>query len=104
MDDTSVTSSSSTTSSTGKLSDFTILQQLGKGSYGTVYKVKRHADNEIYCMKVINVAMMSIEEQMNALKEIEVMSSISIHPHIVSYYDSFVCMESQSLYIIMEYC
>lgn len=34
-----------------KLNEFEILNKLGEGSFGTVYKVKRKADRNLYVMK-----------------------------------------------------
>ena len=34
-----------------KISDFKLLKELGKGSYGTVYTVKSYIDDNIYVMK-----------------------------------------------------
>ena len=38
--------------------DFEILKQIGKGSFGTVYKVRRKSDNKIYAIKTINISKM----------------------------------------------
>jgi len=37
------------------LRDFDLLKQIGKGSYGTVYKARRKSDKEIYAIKTINL-------------------------------------------------
>jgi len=37
------------------MADFTILSELGRGSYGTVYKVESNKDGKIYVLKKINI-------------------------------------------------
>jgi NIMA (never in mitosis gene a)-related kinase len=37
------------------LNNFSILSELGKGSYGVVYKVKSNLDNNLYVLKKINL-------------------------------------------------
>ncbi len=37
--------------STNNMTHFEILNKLGKGSYGVVYKVRRKTDNKIYVLK-----------------------------------------------------
>jgi serine/threonine protein kinase len=37
------------------LRDFDLLKQIGKGSYGTVYKARRKSDKQIYAIKTINI-------------------------------------------------
>jgi len=40
------------------MSDFAIIGELGKGSYGTVYRVKSHRDEGEYVLKKINMKHM----------------------------------------------
>ena len=35
--------------------DFDLLKQIGKGSYGTVFKARRKSDKQIYAIKTINL-------------------------------------------------
>jgi serine/threonine protein kinase len=45
------------------LKDFKMLAQLGKGSYGSVMKVERITDGNIYAMKEVNIRRLSPRER-----------------------------------------
>lgn len=49
------------------IDDFYILEELGQGAFGTVFKVKRKHDNLIYAMKKIFVKKLSEKEKDNTL-------------------------------------
>ncbi|KRX10863.1 Protein kinase-like domain [Pseudocohnilembus persalinus] len=80
--------------------DFQILSELGRGSYGTVYKVVSLSTNKELVMKKINIKHMKPKQQKEALKEAQILRKIK-HSSIIKYYTSF--MENDCLYIIMEY-
>ncbi|CAD8105265.1 unnamed protein product [Paramecium sonneborni] len=82
------------------LSHFTILNELGKGSYGVVYKVKSTQDGNIYVLKKINLTHLKPKHQAEALKEAQLLRKLK-HPNIITYYMSFI--ELDNLCIIMEY-
>ena len=44
-----------------KMADFKIQGELGKGSYGTVYKVFSEKDKKIYVLKKINMKHMKVK-------------------------------------------
>lgn len=83
------------------LRDFEMMQQLGKGSFGTVHKVRRRATQEIQVMKLISIRQLGYRGQQEAQNEVNILASLS-HPYVVRYYNSFV--ENQTLHIVMEYC
>jgi Serine/threonine protein kinase len=83
-----------------KLSDFKIICELGRGSYGVVNKVLSLVDNNEYVMKKINMKHIKLKHQKEALKEAQILRRVR-HPNIIRYYTSFV--EDEHLYIIMEY-
>ena len=82
------------------MADFIITQALGKGSYGSVFKVKRKQDNPFYAVKEVNIKKLQPKEREDAVNEIRIMASIK-HKNIVRYCDAFV--ERDNLYIAMEF-
>ncbi len=71
-----------------QVSDFIILNKIGKGSYSTVYKVQRKSDMAYYAMKKIKLNELTSKEKFNALNEIRILASIK-HPKIIQYKESF---------------
>lgn len=67
-----------------------MLKFLGKGSYGSVYKVQRISDGLIYAVKEADVSKMTQLERIDAVNEIRLLASIQ-HPNIVlfCYLDRF---------------
>ncbi|OMJ67939.1 hypothetical protein SteCoe_34764 [Stentor coeruleus] len=84
------------------LKNFEILCELGKGTYSTVYKVKRLTDNIIYALKIVRFLSLKDKEKRNALNEIRILASIN-HPNIISYKEAFFDEKSRSLCLIIEY-
>ena len=84
------------------LADFETISELGKGAYGSVYKVRRKQDGEIYALKKVTMNKLSPKEKENSLNEIRILASIS-HPNVVSYIDAFYDDSSNSLCIVMEF-
>eukprot|EP01028_Stygiella_incarcerata_P004689 TRINITY_DN203_c2_g5_i1.p1 TRINITY_DN203_c2_g5~~TRINITY_DN203_c2_g5_i1.p1 ORF type:complete len:408 (+),score=85.16 TRINITY_DN203_c2_g5_i1:240-1463(+) len=83
------------------VTEFKIVKFLGKGSYGSVYKVIRHSDGKEYAMKEVKMKSMSLKEKEEAVNEIRILASIR-HPNVVRYHEAFI--ENQKIYIITEYC
>lgn len=81
--------------------DFEVLNKLGQGSFGTVYKVRRKADKNFYVMKSINISQMDRRGQQESVNEVKILASLD-SPYIVKYFDSFI--ENKTLNIIMEFC
>ena len=83
-----------------KISDFKLLKELGKGSYGTIYTVKSYIDDNIYVMKKMELNHLKEKQQKECYREVSILRKVS-HPNIIKYYSSF--LEKENLYIIMEY-
>lgn len=84
------------------LSDFEILGKLGEGAYSTVFKVRRLIDKKLYALKKVLIGNLSEKERKNALNEVRIMASIE-HPNVISYKQSFISEEDNSLCLVMEF-
>ncbi len=83
------------------MADFEILSELGRGSYGVVYKVRARKDSDnVYALKKIPMKHMKPKHQREALQEMLLLKKLS-HPNIIRYYASFI--EGECLNILMEY-
>lgn len=80
--------------------DFKIMEELGRGSFGVVYKAKYRGDSLFYVLKAIPLSTLTPSKQKEALQEVTMLRKVD-HPHIVRYYASFI--EDNTLYILMEY-
>ena len=81
--------------------DFEVLNKLGQGSFGTVFKVRRKIDKNFYVLKIINISQMDRRGQQESINEVKILASLD-SPYIVKYFDSFI--ENKTLNIIMEFC
>jgi serine/threonine kinase 3 len=77
---------------------FNIMEKIGEGSYGSVYKAIHKRTGEIVSIKVV-----PFEDDYNdIIKEINFMKSI-ICPQVVRFFGSFI-KDDAELWIVMEYC
>ena len=85
-----------------KLEDFEIKSRLGEGAYSNVYKVVRKSDGNVYALKKVRLQNLSDKEKQNALSEVRILASIRC-PFVITYRESFIDDDSNSLCIVMEY-
>lgn len=78
------------------LSKYDIIQEMGRGAFSIVYKIKSKADNTIYCLKKIN-----IKKTPDRKNEINILSKLN-HQNLVKYITSYE--DEEGIYIIMEFC
>ena len=82
------------------INNYTIIERIGVGSYGRIYKVKK--ENRLFVLKEIPIHKNVDNEKVESVKnEAEILSSLS-NKYVVKYYESFSM--SQNIYIVMEYC
>lgn len=85
-----------------KKADFRFLGEIGRGSFGTVDKVRRKQDNKVCVCKKISLDLLKSQKQREqALNEAKIMRQLNC-PHIVEYLDAFI--EKDSLFLILQYC
>jgi len=83
--------------------DYEFGPQLGRGSFGCVFKVHRKADGSRYVCKQIKLGGMSKRAREDTEQEVTLLRRISSgSEHIVQYVESF--LEGECLHIVMEYC
>lgn len=84
-----------------KITDFEILDKLGEGSFGKVYKAKHKKTNVIYAIKSIDKLNKNNQEGKPYFRrEIEIMYKVK-HPNIVRLYGHFE--DDQNIYFVLEY-
>jgi cyclin-dependent kinase 3 len=80
---------------------FDKIKVLGEGTYGKVYKVLSHKDNNIYALKKIKIED-SEGFPPTALREVSNLLSLD-HPNIVKIHDIYYESEAKILEIFYEY-
>ena len=85
---------------------YRLLQRLGKGTFGSVYRAKRPRLDDTYAIKVINLQSSQFATDGPSLqdrveREVRILSSIS-SPHIVKFHD-FLELHGGSVGVVMDY-
>ena len=79
------------------------VSDIGKGSFGTVAKIKRKSDGRMLVWKELNYGSMSDKEKQMLVSEVNILRELR-HPSIVKYYDRIIDKQSSKIFIIMELC
>ena len=90
---------------TTSIRDFKKEKVLGKGSFGSVYLVRRKQDNKIYALKTVIMEKLNKREQENSVNEVRILASVN-HPNVIGYKEAFWDEDGNagsSLNIVMEY-
>ena len=81
--------------------NYQIIEKIGKGTFGIVYKVKKFNDPLIYVIKQISLEGLTDFQINQVYSEVKILSLIK-SKYVVKYYESF--LEDNNLNIVMEYC
>ncbi|KAK6455344.1 G2-specific serine/threonine protein kinase [Scheffersomyces xylosifermentans] len=83
--------------------EYDALEVIGKGSFGTVRKVRLKASGQILVRKEIEYTSMNVQERNQLISELRILRELD-HTNIVKYYRHDHIMEKKSIHIYMEYC
>ena len=81
--------------------NYQIIEKIGKGTFGIVYKVKKFNEPLIYVIKQISLEGLTDFQINQVYSEVKILSLIK-SKYVVKYYESF--LEENNLNIVMEYC
>lgn len=90
------------------IGNYAILDHLGSGAFGSVYKVRKHSGQNLLAMKEINLHNPAFGKDKkdrdssvkNIVSELTIIKEQLYHPNVVRYYRTF--LENDRLYIVME--
>uniref|UniRef100_A0A8C0G1K3 Serine/threonine-protein kinase Nek10 n=1 Tax=Chelonoidis abingdonii TaxID=106734 RepID=A0A8C0G1K3_CHEAB len=90
------------------IGNYAILDHLGSGAFGSVYKVRKHSGQNLLAMKEVNLHNPAFGKDKkdrdssvkNIVSELTIIKEQLYHPNVVRYYRTFV--ENDRLYIVME--
>ncbi|XP_062999129.1 eukaryotic translation initiation factor 2-alpha kinase 1 isoform X2 [Elgaria multicarinata webbii] len=71
------------------VNEFDEVSKLGKGGYGTVYKVRNKLDGQFYAIKKILIKKATKRDCMRVLREVKVLAGLQ-HPNIVGYHTAWI--------------
>jgi serine/threonine protein kinase len=68
------------------MESYEVLSEIGKGSFGSVFKIRRKDDGKVLVWKELNYGRMSEKEKQQLVAEVNILRELK-HPSIVRYYD-----------------
>jgi NIMA (never in mitosis gene a)-related kinase len=80
--------------------NYRILNKIGSGTYGIVYRVENTQNHQILALKDMYLHNLSEKEQNQLVLEVCI-QKCNTNPYIIKYYDSFI--DNDHVYIISEY-
>ncbi|KAM5234026.1 serine/threonine-protein kinase Nek10 isoform 5-T9 [Hipposideros larvatus] len=90
------------------IGNYAILDHLGSGAFGCVYKVRKHSGQNLLAMKEVNLHNPAFGKDKkdrdssvkNIVSELTIIKEQLYHPNVVRYHKTF--LENDRLYIVME--
>ncbi|CAH01236.1 serine/threonine protein kinase KIN3 [Kluyveromyces lactis] len=82
---------------------YRLLEEIGRGSFGSVRKVVREADNKVMVRKEVRYGHMNAKERQQLISECAILSQLK-HDNIVEFFHWDHDAKSNTLFLYMEYC
>jgi len=82
---------------------FEVLDKIGKGTFGTVYKALDKTTNTIVAIKKTFDVLNSKAESERLFRELTLINSFEEHPNIIKIYNVKKSLNSKDLYLMYEY-
>mmetsp|Transcript_8198 Transcript_8198/g.20127 ORF Transcript_8198/g.20127 Transcript_8198/m.20127 type:complete len:91 (-) Transcript_8198:688-960(-) len=71
------------------MEDYNKIRKIGRGAMGVCWLVKRKADGQQVVAKEISVVGLSDKEQLEAMREVEVLRKLQ-HPNVITLHSAFI--------------
>ncbi|XP_014513641.1 serine/threonine-protein kinase Nek5 isoform X3 [Vigna radiata var. radiata] len=88
--------------STGKMEDYEVIQQIGRGALGATFLVLHKIEKKRYVLKKIRLSKQADKSKVTAQQEMDLIAKLN-YPYIVEYKDAWVEKED-CICIITGYC
>lgn len=85
------------------VSYFEKLNQLGEGTYGTVFRARDKTTNEIVALKKLRLQREKSGFPLTSVREIKILRSLQ-HPHIVNLREVVVGRPADAIFLVFDYC
>lgn len=66
------------------------LEQIGRGAFGIIFKVRHKATKEILVLKEVNLAQLGPRKKDEAVNEVRILMSIE-HDNLLHFREAFLC-------------
>jgi len=85
------------------ITKYEVIQKLGKGAYGIVWKVRDKESNEIFALKKIFGAFQNATDAQRTFREIIFLQELSDHENIITLLDVMKADNDKDIYLVFEY-
>ena len=91
---------------------FILLNPIGQGAFGSVFKAMHKSTNKLYAIKIIDYSKNNNSENNNIInynynsiqQETSLMKLLNDSNYVVKYYGSYFSRKTNTLWLILEYC
>src|SRR4051794_7928294 len=85
------------------LQGYDIVETLGRGGFGTVFRARQVAVGREVALKIDGRVLATERDQRRFMREVTAAGRLSGHPHVVAVYDAGVLADGRP-YMVMELC